>query len=202
LALVAACGAGAASPAADVARAWAHAVQGDDPRAAYELLAPDVQRKRSFAAFARDWRESRAERARQGAALGEAAQSQVGERARLALPGGTSLRLTHEAGGWRLEAPLLPAERAATAEEALRQLATAVEQRSFPGVFRLLSTEKQEGLRQLLDSFAAGLRAHAKESIEVANDRATLLWTDGTRRWRVVLKREQGGWRIEDFTPQ
>ena len=22
------------------------------------------------------------------------------------------------------------------------------------------------------------------------------------RRWRVVLKREQGGWRIEDFTPQ
>jgi hypothetical protein len=69
-------------------------------------------------------------------------------------------------------------------------------------VLRLLSAERQEGVRQTLDGFSSGLRAHLGEAIEVTADRATLVWTEDGKRWRVVLVREQGGWRIDDFSQQ
>jgi hypothetical protein len=203
----AACG-GAAGRGDDgverLARRWAAAVDADDPRAAYDLLAAPVKRRKSYEAFARTWRESRVERGRQALGLRTAVErgTRSAEHAALALPDGQRASLTREPGGWRLERPLLAAVRPASPEEAIQRLAEALDQRSFPAVLRLLSSERQEGARELLEALIAGLREHAAELVEVTEDRATLVWSDGSRRWRVVLKREQGAWLVDDFSVQ
>lgn len=185
------------------AGAWIHALESDDPASAWDLLASDVQQRTSFDDFAERWRATPIERRRQAQALGRAlaAGARLGERARLDASG-TTTHLVRDDDGWRLESPLLPAARARTPEEALKLLADAIDDRSINGVLRLLTSERQEAVRQLLDDFSTGLRDHLGDSIEVTKDRATLVWSDGTRRWRVVLKREQGAWRVDDFSQQ
>lgn len=200
-----ACGGGAARRDASTltAREWIRALGNDQPDAAWELLSSDVRKRTSFEDFARRWRETPVERARQAQALGRAlaAGARLGERARVDV-GVTTTNLVLDDDGWRLDTPLLPASRARTPEEALKLLADAIDDRSVNGVLRLLTSERQEAVRQLLDDFSTGLRDHLGDSMEIANDRATLVWSDGTRRWRVVLKREQGSWRIDDFSQQ
>ncbi len=187
-----------------IARQWTHALTGDDPRAAYELLAAPVRQNKPYAEFAREWDATKLERARQAEALARALDrgARLGERGELAIGDGQVTPLTHEPEGWRLERPLIAAVRPATPEEAIQRLADALEDRSFPALLRLLSSERQEAARSLLDAFVTGLRDHSTELVEVSEDRATLVWTDGSRRWRVVLKREQGAWRIDDFSAQ
>jgi hypothetical protein len=186
------------------ARAWAQAVERDDPKAAYALLADGVRRKVTYSMFAREWQETKQERQRQAAQLAAALRDGVvhGERGRLVLADGKSTVLVHESAGWRLDSPLLALGRASSPQEALRQLAAALEARSFDAVMRVLTSTRRDGLRQVLDTFVTGLRAHMGESIEVTGDRATVTWSDGKRRWRVILKREDGEWRIDDFAPQ
>jgi hypothetical protein len=185
------------------ARQWIRALGDDSPEAAWELLSSDVRRRTRYDDFARRWRETPVERARQAQALTRAlgAGARLGERARIDV-GPTTTNLVHEEDGWRLDTPLLPATRARTPEEALKLLADAIDDRNVNGVLRLLTSERQEAVRQLLDDFSAGVRDHLGDSLEVTSDRATLTWSDGTRRWRVQLKREQGAWRIDDFSQQ
>ena len=183
---------------------WARATRAGDRDAAYGLLSGQVRRRVSAGDFARRWQQAEVERKRQGVALDEAlrAGATLGERARVAAGQNHLVTLTHEPDGWRLETPLVPSPGARTPEEALRQLADAIDDRSLAGVLRLLTAERQDGVRQTLDGFSSGLRAHLGESIEITADRATLVWTEGGKRWRVVLKREAGGWRIDDFSQQ
>jgi hypothetical protein len=194
----------AQQPAALAARSFARALADDDPRVAYALLAASQKQRLSYERFALRWRQTAVERRRQSAALQQAlaAGATLGERARLHLDGSVVTTLTRDEEGWRVEVPLLPAPGARTPREALARLADAIDDRSFNTVFRLLTRERQEGLRQAIDSFATGLRGNLDEAIEITSDRATLIWTDGARRWRVVLRREQGGWRIDDFSQQ
>jgi hypothetical protein len=205
LACLVACGGGAAGRDGSTltARAWIQALKDDRPEEAWELLASDVRGRTSYDAFVKRWRETPVERQRQAQALERAlaAGARLGERARLDASA-TTTQLVRDDDGWRLDTPLLPAARARTPEEALKLLADAIDDRSINGVLRLLTSERQEAVRQLLDDFSTGLRDHLGDSMEVANDRATLVWSDGTRRWRVVLKREQGSWRIDDFSQQ
>jgi hypothetical protein len=200
-----ACGGDARQRSAAVtAGEWARAARAGDREAAYALLADPVRRRVSADEFARRWRAAEVERERQAAALGEAlrAGATLGERARIGDGPSHLVTLTREPEGWRLETPLVPAPGARTPEEALRQLADAIDDRSLAGVLRLLTSERQDGVRQTLDGFASGLRAHLGESIEITADRATLVWTEDGKRWRVVLKREAGTWRIDDFSQQ
>jgi hypothetical protein len=190
--------------ATKLARRWAAAIAADDPRAAYELLASSVRGRRSYEAFARAWRDSRAERERQARALESSMKSggPIAEQAAITVRDGQKALLDREPEGWRLLRPLLAAVRPATPEEALERLAAALDERSFPAVLRLLSSERQEAARHLLEAMSSGIRDHQDELVEVAEDRATLVWTDGSRRWRIVLKREDGAWRIHDFSVQ
>jgi hypothetical protein len=180
------------------------AVAADDPRAAYALLSSAVRQRVSLETFTARWGEARAERDRQAASLESAlgAGATLGERARLEVDAQQVTLLVREEDGWRLETPLLPSGGARTPEEALRRFADALDERSFAAALRLLSAERQEGVREALDSFSSGLRAHVAEAIEISTDRATLVWTDGTRQWKVVLKREHGTWHIDDFSQQ
>jgi hypothetical protein len=209
LPLVLALGCGAAgphvtTPPATAARAWLDAEAHDDPKAAYELLASSVKKQVPFETFRREWQEAKIERKRQGDSLGAALREGVqhGERGKLLLGDGKSTQLVHEVNGWRLEAPLLSLARASTPQEALRLFASALEARSFDGVMRVLTSTRRDGLRQVIDGFVSGLKVHVGESVEVTGDRATLIWSDGRRRWKVTLKKEEGEWRVDDFNPQ
>ncbi|HKA86568.1 MAG TPA: hypothetical protein VKE22_02845 [Haliangiales bacterium] len=204
--LLAACARGGSAstdaPARDLVHRYRAALAADDPRAAYALLADGVRKNLPYEEFARRWRERELERKRQSIALSalldEGAQS--GERGRLTTSDGRSTELVRETSGWRLEAPLLSSARAATPEEVLRQLSGAVEERSIDGILATLTNARRERMSELLGTFAAGLRAHAGDTVDVSGDRATLTWSDGTRRFRVVMRREEGTWRVDDFS--
>ncbi len=190
------------APARDLVHRYRAALAANDPRAAYSLLAEGVRKTLPYEEFARRWRDRELERSRQAFALNVLLEEgeQSGERGRLTTSDGRSTELVRETGGWRFEAPLLSSSRAATPEEALRQLSGAVEERSIDGILATLTNARRERLSELLGTFAAGLRAHAGDNVDISGDRATLTWSDGTRRFRVVLRREEGAWRVDDFS--
>jgi hypothetical protein len=201
--LLAACGGGApraTEPPVAGARAWASALSAEDPDRGYALLARSVQKRVPKALFAEKWREAKRERDRQATALASALgqSGQRGERARVTA-GKDGVGLVHEAGGWRLESPLLYPVRADSPQAALRGLAQAIADRDVDGVLRLMSRARRERLQERLRGLARGLEQHAGDPIELVRDRAVLRWSDGVVRWRIVLVRESGEWRLDDI---
>src|SRR5262245_49425522 len=90
-----ACGAAslhADTPPSGGARAWAAAVSGNDPKAAYALLTASVRKQKPYEVFLREWQESELERKQQTTDLQAALHEgiQHGERGRLVLGDGKS----------------------------------------------------------------------------------------------------------------
>jgi hypothetical protein len=190
----------ATEPPVAGARAWSAALAADSPDRGYDLLAKTVQKRVPKALFAERWKTAQKERARQATALTSALgqSGQRGERARFRA-GKDSVGLVHEAGGWRLESPLLQPLRADSPQAALRGLAGAIGERDVEAVLRLMSRARRERLQERLRGLARGLEQHAGDPIELVRDRAVLRWSDGTVRWRIVLVRENGEWRLDDI---
>jgi hypothetical protein len=182
--------------------AWAKVAGGDQPREAYDMLASSVRKQVSFEAFEKKWKETGPERKRQAAALAAAAATSdaQGENGRIVLADGKTVPLVREGGSWRLEVPLLPSSDASSPQEALRQLAAAMDARNVDGVLRLLTADRQKKLRDTLNNFVENLKQNAGNAVEVVGDRAFLSWNDGKDRWKITLKREDGEWRIDDIT--
>jgi hypothetical protein len=206
VAVVAACAhtpAPETTPAA-MARRLAISLRSEDPRSGWVLLAPALQVEERYEAFATRWRATHGERARRAAAIERALREtdQVGERARLDFADGHAADLVRESTGWRLEAPLVVGLDVSTPVETLRMLAAAIEERSVTGFLHVLSSGRREDARRALDRFAGGLRAHLGDALDLSGDRAALVWHDGEHRYRVTLKRENGEWRVDDFSAQ
>ena len=178
------------------------ALRSEDPSAGWELLAPDAQRAQRWDDFVVKWRTSKKEREQRAAALERTLREgeQVGERAQMTLADGPEAQLVRERDGWRLEAPLYAKPGAASPADALRLFARALDERSVTGVLRLLTSARREDVRRALDRFAGGLRDHVADGLDVTGDHATVVWHDGEHRFRVTLKRENGEWRIDDFS--
>jgi hypothetical protein len=185
-------------------QAWLDAVAKDDPRAAYDLLAAPVKKDMPYEVFAQRWKDTRPERDRQAAALRAALKEdpRLGERGKLLLNDGKVVPMIHEANGWRVETALLSSARAATPQDALRLLIGALEAHSYEGVLRLLTSTRRDGLKDVTEDFITGLKANLGQGIEVRSDRAMIQWSDGKRRWKVTLKKENGEWRIDDLHMQ
>jgi hypothetical protein len=192
----------AGPPVADpseTVRAWHAALERNDPRAAYELLSPRVRKDLSYSTFERQWAETRDERAKQQSSMGASpGEADLSAAAEVALPDGKKTRLVREAKVWRLEQPLLTSSRASTPQEAMRLFATALEDRNFFAVMRLLTSTRKDGLGTFLDGFVNGLRSNVGREITINNDRAVIEWKEGAKTWKITLKKEDGEWRVDD----
>jgi hypothetical protein len=183
--------------------AYRKALADDDPAAAYELLAPEVQAKIDRAEFEARWKANAAERKRALAELdGLPRDLEKPVRA------GTT---THE-GGHTLEWALVDGEyvivaglpgvpSTITPESTIRALLAALRRLDGTDLDRLLTPELQARVGEdwggRADKIEAALDTPGRlKYSEPDHDRATLRYDAGRM---LVLERTPRGWRIADF---
>ncbi|HET9989807.1 MAG TPA: hypothetical protein VFQ65_14845 [Kofleriaceae bacterium] len=203
VALGAGCGgpAGPSSPAADGARAYVKALHSNDPHDAYDLLASDVKKKLSYDEFALQWKQSQQERAWQSKVLEDSLKGNpdVGERALVSFSDGKLVQLQREGKTWRLESELVSRSRAKQPRDAIRLFADAIAARDVSAALNLLTQRRRDGLQKQVEGFIAGLGKHINGSLETLGDRAELRWDENGIRYRIVLRKEEDEWRVDDI---
>lgn len=193
---------GKAPPAQDGVVALVKALRGDDPRAAYALLSRQTRKQVSFEEFVVQWKATAEERAWQAARLAEALEGvpDVGERAAVTYPDGKSVTLEREGARWRLEAALVSRVRAAKPRDAIRMFADAIRHRDLESLLRTLTMRRRDGLHRQIDGFLAGIDRKVDGKLEeIGTERAELRWDENGVRFRIVLRREEDEWRIDDI---
>jgi len=203
LVTVAGCGAaGTQAPAADGVRALVAALRSDDPHAAYELLSADVRKTTSYDQFALQWKQSAAERAWQARALEESLRGDpdVGERAQVSYRDGKVVALERDGATWRLQQALIGRARATQPRDAIRELADALHHKDLAAALALLTTRRRDGITRQIEGFVGGLDKNIDGKLEeTGTDRATLRWDENGIRYRIVLRKEDDEWRIDDI---
>lgn len=202
--VLAACGgpAGPSSPAADGVRMYVGALKANNPRAAYDLLASDTRKKLSYDEFALAWKQSDKERQWQIKVLEESLKGNpdVGERAQVSYPDGKLVQLEREGRAWRLESELVSRSRAKRPRDAIRLFADAIAQRDINGVLGVLTQRRRDGLTKQVEGFVAGIGKRINDKIdEFGTDRAELRWDENGIRYRIVLRKEDDEWRVDDI---
>jgi hypothetical protein len=178
------------------------ALRGDDPRAAYALLSSATRKRVSFEEFALQWKASGVERAWQADRLDAAlrADPDVDERALVTYADGRTLALEREATRWRLEDALVSRVRATRPRDAIKMFAQALRNRDLEAVLRTLTLRRREGLAHQIEGFLAGIDRKVDGKFEeIGTDRAELRWDERGLRFRIVLRREDDEWRIDDI---
>ncbi len=200
----AACGGpgGPSSPAADGVRAYVKALHSNDPHDAYDLLASDVKKKLSYDEFALQWKQSQQERTWQAKVLEDSLKGNpdVGERALVSFSDGKLVQLQREGQTWRLESELVSRSRAKEPQDAIRLFADAVGARDVSGALDVLTQRRRDGLMRQVEGFISGLAKHANDQLDRPSaDRAELRWDENGIRYRIVLRKEDDEWRIDDI---
>jgi len=202
--LLAACSGsmGPSSPASDGVRAYVAALRSKDPHDAYKLLDSATKRRVSYDEFELQWKQSEKERDWQIRVLEDSLKGNpdVGERASIGFADGKVVQLEREGKVWRLESELVSRTRAKEPRDAIRLFADAISGRDAKGALDMLTKRRRDGLAQQVGGFVLGLTKHVNEHIELFGaDRAELRWDENGVRYRVVLKREEGEWRVDDL---
>lgn len=193
--VLAGCAARARSPQATLL-AYAQAIEQQDPRAAYLLLAHDRRAQLSESEFAARFRAGTAELRVQARHLRQAALTgRLHERARVESAGRVSL-LEREPAGWRVSVPGRIELGAQTPEEALRRFVQALEERSFDALLRLLAEPLRGAVERELAERLSRLKAALGKPIPLDADRARIRYDP---RYHLDLLRENGQWRVADF---
>jgi len=202
--VVCACGgaAGPSSPAADGVRAYIQALHGNDPHGAYALLSSDARKQISYDEFTIAWKQGDKERAWQAKALEDSLKGDpdVGERALISFPDGKLVQLEREGKSWRLENELVSRSRAKQPRDAVRMFAEAVAGRDITGMLNVLTKRRREGLTRQVEGFVAGIGKRVNNQIDqLAADRAELRWDENGLRYRIILRKENDEWRVDDI---
>jgi hypothetical protein len=202
--VVAACGgaAGPSSPAASGVRAYVQALHSNDPHDAYALLSSDARKQLSYDEFALAWKQGEKERAWQVQVLEESLKGNpdVGERALIRFSDGKLVQLEREGKTWRLESELVSRSRAMQPRDAVRLFAEAITARDITGVLNVLTQRRRDGLTRQVEGFVAGIGKRINDRIEqFGNDRAELRWDENGLRYRIVLRKEEDEWRVDDI---
>jgi hypothetical protein len=201
--LIAACGGPRApsSPAANGVRAYLAALKSNDAKDAYRLLSDSTRRRVSYDQFALEWKNSAKERAWQVKVLEESLKGNpdVGERALISFSDGKLVQLEREGKAWRLESELVSRSRAKRPRDAIRLFADAVAQRDVAAVLGILTQRRRDGIAKQVEGFVAGIGKHVNGPLEELTDRAELRWDENGIRYRIVLKKEDDEWRVDDI---
>jgi hypothetical protein len=202
--VLAACGGptGPASPAANGVRAYLAALKSNDPRDAYGLLSSSTRKKISYDEFALQWKQSEKERQWQVKVLEDSLKGNpdVGERAVISFSDGKLVQLEREGKTWRLESELVSRSRAKRPRDAIRLFADAIAARDVGGVLGVLTQRRREGLTKQIEGFVAGIGKRVNDKIdEFGEDRAELRWDENGIRYRIVLRKEEDEWRVDDI---
>lgn len=202
--MVAACGGatGPSSPAADGVRAYVRALHDNNPREAYALLSAEARKKVSFDEFALAWKQSDKERTWQARVLEEGLKGNpdVGERALISFSDGKLVQLEREGKTWRLESELVSRSRAKQPRDAIRLFAEAIAARDITAALNVLTQRRRDGLTRQVEGFVAGIGKRINDRIDqFGNDRAELRWDENGIRYRIVLRKEEDEWRVDDI---
>lgn len=200
---LAACGGarGPSSPASDGVRAYLSALRSNDPRDAYGLMSSDARKKISYDEFALQWKQSETERKWQAKVLEDSLKGNpdVGERALISFPDGKLVQLEREGKTWRLESELVSRSRAKRPRDAIRMFADAIAARDVSGALNVLTQRRREGLQKQIEGFITGIGKHAAGPLDEFGDRAELRWDENGIRYRIVLRKEDDEWRVDDI---
>jgi hypothetical protein len=201
---LAACGGpgGPSSPASDGVRAYVHALRSNDAHDAYDLLSSEARKQLSYDEFALLWKQSVHEREWQAKVLEQSLKGNpdVGERALIAFSDGKLVQLEREGKAWRLESELVSRSRAKRPRDAIRLFADAIAQRDVTGVLGVLTQRRKEGIAKQIEGFIASLAKRVNDRIdEFGTDRAELRWDENGIRYRIVLRKEDDEWRVDDL---
>ena len=204
LAALAACGgpAGPSSPAANGVKMYVQALRSNDAHDAYDLLSSDARKKISYDEFALQWKQSDKERQWQAKALEESLKGNpdIGERALISFSDGKLVQLERDGKAWRLESELVSRSRAKRPRDAIRLFADAVNQRDINGMLGVLTQRRRDGLTKQVEGFVAGIGKRINDRIdEFGTDRAELRWDENGIRYRIVLRKEDDEWRVDDI---
>ena len=203
LALTACGGArGPSTPAADGVRAYLSALRSNDPSHAYSLLSADARRKVSYEQFAIEWKKTEQERRWQAEVLEQSLKGNpdVGERALISFSDGKLVHLEREGKTWRLESELVSRSRAKEPRDAIRLFADAIAARDVGAALNVLTQRRREGLTKQIEGFISGLGKRINERLDTFGaDRAELRWDENGIRYRIVLRKEDDEWRIDDI---
>jgi hypothetical protein len=204
LVLIAACGGpgGPSSPAADGVRAYVSALHSNDPHDAYDLLSSDARKKLSYDEFALLWKQSADERKWQAKVLEDSLKGNpdVGERALVSFSDGKLVQLEREGKTWRLESELVSRSRAKEPRDAIRLFADAIAARDVGAALNVLTQRRRDGLTKQVEGFITGLGKRINDRLDrFGPDRAELRWDENGIRYRIVLRKEDDEWRIDDI---
>jgi hypothetical protein len=201
---LAACGGarGPSSPASDGVRAYLAALRSNDARDAYNLMSSDTRKKVSFDEFALQWKLTEKERLWQAKVLEESLRGNpdVGERALVSFSDGKLVQLEREGKTWRLESELVSRSRAKEPRDAVRLFADAIAARDVGAALNVLTQRRREGLTKQIEGFIHGLGKRINDRLDrFGPDRAELRWDENGIRYRIVLRKEDDEWRIDDI---
>jgi hypothetical protein len=193
---------GPSSPAADGVRAYVQALHNNDPHGAYALLSAEVRKAVSYDEFALQWKQGDKERAWQAKVLEDSLRGNpdVGERALISFSDGKLVQLEREGTTWRLENELVSRSRARQPRDAIRLFADAIHARDITAVLGVLTKRRREGLTREVEGFVAGIGKRINDRIDqFGADRAELRWDENGIRYRIVLRKEDDEWRVDDI---
>lgn len=199
----AACGVrGPSSPALSTVEQYLDALRSGRPRDAYDLLSDTTRRTLSFDEFARQWKHTQAERSWQIQALesGIKGNPHARELARMAYTGGNVMYLQREGNAWRLETDLASAVHAKRPRDAIERFASAIARRDITAALDLLTRRRRNAMAKQVEGFLSGVGKQIDGRLDhFGLDRAELRWDDRNFRYRIMLRKEAGDWRIDDI---
>jgi hypothetical protein len=183
----------AADPTA-LLRAWADAIQRDQPSQAWHLLAPELRARIPETDFRLAWRSALTDLAAQQEAI--AARVRV-RQADAELPDGRALALAHENGLWRIAAARPVAVGGETPEDTVRRLLAAIEAHDFDALLGLMAEPLRTLIEQSMSERADRLRAALRRGPLDSSGTPARIRYDA--RYHLDLVQENGRWRIADF---
>lgn len=185
---------------------YGQALKADNPRDAYELLAPELRARVSFEDFADDWKQRRKALHNVRDELTDAVTQPARVQAKVAYSDYDTLQMRLTEDGWRITGGVLDIASQDTPRRALISFVRAMEARRYDRLMRFVPERYAQHMdvemlkadferrSDEIDTLVAELKANLDNPIIERDDRATMNY--GPRR--VTFVREDDVWKIAD----